>query len=226
MKRNGKQPTTLDELRAQRDALAQRLAAAERAAHDLDPLNDWERLSALATEAQALERAISTADERIAGAQLVERDTAAAERDAERAARAVAARANLDAAARAVLDALAALPLAELDAAHRELGACGGWPSPAASHVLPVVNYVDSVKLNVRMVAPTWLGLAEPLPKHAQALAEARADLERAKDRLAAGKKLQNAQRNDAQGQTITTERMAELAAGVDICQRRLAELA
>ena len=219
------QPGGVAELQAQHKELSSRAGAVAGQLARLDPVNDWELASRALAEQSALERALGALAERIEAAQIAERAAGREAQDAAQAARAVAARARLDAAARAYGDALQRLPLAELDAAKRELGAVAGWPSPAAGVVIGAAAQVIQNLERLRYVAPTWCGLPEPPTKHAQALAEARAALERAKDRLAAGKKLLNEQRNDAVGPTISTERMAELAAGVDIAQRRLAEL-
>ena len=225
LRKNGKTPATADELTAQRQDLAGRLAAVGGQLARLDPVNDWELCSRALGEQTALERALSALDERIEAARLAERHANREAQDAERAARAVAARDAMDAAARAYVDALQALPVAELAAAHHELAQVGGWPSPAALVALHATRDVDGVFVWLRTLAPTWLGLPTP-DKRALALAEAETALKRAKDRLAAGRKLLNEQRNDAVGPTITTDRMAELVAGVDIAQRRLAELA
>lgn len=225
LRKNGKTTPTLAELRAQRQDLAGRLAALAGAAARLDVVNDWQILATQLAEQSALERAIAQLDERIEAAQLAERSANREAQDAERAARAVAAQRQMDDAARRLVDALERLPLAELDAAQRELGACAGWPSPAAGVVIALAGTVAQSKERLRSVAPTWVGLPAT-DKRALALAEAETALKRANGRLAAGKKILAAQRNDAQGPTITTDRMAELVAGVDIAQRRLAELA
>ena len=196
LKRNGNQPPTLAQLQAQRQDLAQRLAALAGAAARLDPVNDWQVLATQLAEQTALERAISTLDERIEAARLAERAANRDALDAERAARAVAARANLDAAARAYVDALQALPAAQLAAARHELAQVAGWPGPAAGAAIDAARQIDGLFVRLKMAAPEWLGLPSPPSPAAQALAERKAAVERAERLLEDCRKVQREQRH------------------------------
>ena len=185
----------IDALRAQRDALAQKLATAERRAAGMDPLDDWENLSQQTSEIASLERAIRTADERIAVAERDQVAGAVAERDAARIERAAAARLNLESKARAVCDLAQALDngaLAELWSAARELGAVGAIPDPAAAVAIRLAGAVDAALAQWRTYAPTWCGLPEPPTVAELALIERSAAVAVAEARLAAVKDLRN----------------------------------
>lgn len=224
LRKNGNQPPTLDQLQAQRQDLAGRLAAVGGQLQRLDPVNDWELASRALGEQQALTMALSALAERIAAQEVAERDQVRQERDAAQQERAAAARARMDETARAYLDALAGLPVANLAAAQHELAAVGGWPSPAAMLAIYAARDIDGAFQQLRSVAPTWLGLPAE-DKHARALAEAQDALKRAEQRLANLRKAQNAQRYDADGPTVRLDRVEDATVEVDICRRRLAEL-
>lgn len=224
-KRNGNTPPTLADLQAQRGELAARLGATNGQLARLDPVNDWELCSRALGEQQALERALSTLDERMGAMALAERT---AQRDALEAARseqAAAARARMDEAARAYVDALLALPLAELAQARHELAAVAGWPSPAAGVALDIAAHIDRTWPRLRMVAPSWLGLPER-DVRAEQIAEARAALERAEQRLDDLRKAFVKQRYDAEGAVhVPYERVESAELDVQSCRRRLAEV-
>lgn len=187
IRRKTNNTTTAADLRTQRDELVTRLAATEAQARDLDPLEDWERLSALATEAIALERAVAAADARIAEAERNEAAAAREARDAQRSQRAVDARANLEAVARKVCDELQRLDtglLADFDAALRELGAVGGFPTAPIGPALSVRKAASVALDRWHTVAPTWVGLPEPPSRYEQALAERRQRVIDAEERL------------------------------------------
>lgn len=191
-----KQPkSNVDALRAQRDNLAGRLQQSERRAAGMDPLDQWEELSLLTSEIASLERAIATADERIAVAEREQAAGAVAERDADRAERAAAARLALEVKAREVFDAAQALDnglLAELWAAARELGAAGAIPAPSAAVALRLAGAVDAALAQWRVHQPTWLGLPEPMTAEQSALLDRTTAVAVAEARLAALKDLRN----------------------------------
>lgn len=225
-----KQPKSeLDQLRAQRQELAGRLAKAETRAANMDPLNDWENLSQLTSEIQSLERAIATADQRIEAAERAAAAAAVAERDAERSERALAARINLEAVARQVCDELQRLDaglLADLDAAGRELAAVGGFPS---SQIGPALEVRQAVRLSLerwRGLAPVWVGLPEPLTRVELARREEEARLSQMEAQLAEWKRLGNKDRYDAgHGATNVQDRVSDLVKLVASSRERLAAL-
>lgn len=93
---------------------------------------------------------------------------------------------------------------------------------------LELANRIDGTLPRLRLIAPAWLGLPEP-DKHAQLVAEARAALERAEQRLAELRKLQAGRRYiDAGAEPthgVTKERLDDAQLAADICRQRLAEL-
>ena len=201
MKRNGKQPTTLPELEAQRQDLAGRLAALGAQLARLDPVGDWQLVARALGERQALELAVTALDERIEAARREQAAGAAGAREQERQERAAAARINLERAARAVCGAVIALDngvLAELRAAARELGAAGGWPDPAAGVALRLAGAVDGSLAQFRLHAPTWLGLPEPMTAEQSALLDRTTAVAVAEARLQALKDLRNKAKHGA----------------------------
>lgn len=219
----------LDTIRQQRIELVQRLARIEAEAATYDPLDQWEQLSKAATESQALERAIAAADERIAQAERQQQQEAAAAVEAARAERSLAARAHVLAIAEQIAQQAQSWEgglLADLDAALRELALTGGYPPAPVAPALVIRQAVAQALKRWCSVAPEWVGLPTPPTPRELALAEARAALERAEQRLEELRKAFNKQRYDAEGAVyVPYERVEDATQTVDICKRRLAEL-
>ena len=220
--KNGDTPT-LAELQAQRSELAGRLGPLAGQLARLDPVNDWELMARALGERQALEMAVQALAERIEAAQREQAAGAAGAREQERQERAAVACVALESKARAVCDLVQffdAGALAELEAAARELGACGGWPDPAAGVALRLAGAVDAALAQWRLHAPTWLGLPEPPSVAELALKEARAAVARSEQRL---DDLRGMKRQGKHGAAQPDNNMLVQAAGAVLaCRRRL----
>lgn len=214
----------LEALKAQRAELAGRLAATEAQARDCDPLDDWERLSALATEAQALERAIAAADRRIDEAVALAAATAREEREAATVQR------KLDAlqTVMAISEQIAVQAqqwdgglLADLEAAVMELHHAGGYPTAAAAPALSIGKAIDKAIEGWCTVAPQWLGLDPPPTREEVALRERRAMVERAEKLLQDARDASKKARNDG-GNPYSRETLQSFAHGVVAARRQL----
>lgn len=219
---------SMDALRQQRIELVQRLARIEAEAAAYDPLDQWEQLSKAATESQALERAIATADERIDQAERQQRAEQAEAVDAARAERRRAAYANILAIAEQIAQQAQSWQaglLADLDTAQRELVAAGGYPPAPVGPALAIRQAVAQALESWRYTAPEWVGLPTPPSREALALAEAQRDIARAEASLAAVKQHRQAQRWDAQGPAMRETAGQDAALALVAARRRLYSL-
>jgi hypothetical protein len=218
----------LDTIRQQRIELVQRLARIEAEAATYDPLDQWEQLSKAATESQALERAIATADERITQAERQQQQEAAAAVEAARAERGMAAHAHVEQIAEQIAQQAQSWEgglLSDLDAALRELAMVGGCPSLAVGQARSIRQAVGQALQRWRYVAPEWVGLPTPPTPRELALVEAKSDLERAEAGVAAVRAHRLAQRWDTQGPSMRESADQDAALFLVASRRRLYSL-
>lgn len=228
LKKTKTDPTSLDAMRTQRDDLQARLVATEAQAREADPVQSWELLSRLATEAQVIERALSVLAQRIDQAERQQRAEQAAAIETARAERRMAALANVLAIAEQIAQQAQnwqAGLLADLDTAQRELAATGGYPPAPVGPALAIRQAVAQALQSWRYTAPEWVGLPTPPSREALALAEAQRDIARAEASLAAVKQHRQAQRWDAQGPALRETAGQDAALALVAARRRLYSL-
>lgn len=183
-----KKQSDLDTLRLQRDELRARLERTEAQAATLDPLDQWEDLSRLASEAMALERAVSTADDRIALAELEEAKKAVDDREQAQYQRRIDAIGNATATAERVSRAAMEFRggvLADMEAAIRELNASGAYMPSSITPAWRIVKTIDGSLTDWRRIAPTWFGLPEALTARERAIQETADAIQKASDSIA-----------------------------------------
>ena len=214
-------PPALAELEAKRAELDARLAALVEDAARLDPVADWERAGSLAAQQTALQNALTALDAQLVTARQQAADearTAADEAAAQRKSDAIVGARTTARAAVDVLGHFDATVLADLDAAVREVRACGGYPPPEVAQIVNLRQQVTRTLEALRRERPEWFGLPEPMSAQERAVYEAREHLERAERRLDALLKAPN------RGQ-MWHSRVEEAKESVQDCQNRVSAM-
>lgn len=218
MKKNSPpaQPSTatVDALQRQRLELVKAQQDALRVLDSADTITDWRAIATANSDLQAIGAAIDALDLRIEAAERELDATAAIDRAALRDAQKLQAIEASRAAARSLVDVLQHLDgavFAPLDAVIGNLAELGAMCPPEVAVVHNLRLELRRTLYNLRLVAPTWVGLPAPPTAEQARLDEARQKLDLAEQRVSTVQRLQSEDKERALAVAVAARRSAKL---------------